>query len=173
MDTVARHVLDIAAVCREGALITDVGSTKAGIVAALDGPLPRGVRFVGSHPLAGSEKTGVQHAKADLFDDRLVVVTPGKSTAEADVAAICDFWSSLSARVVRMSPEEHDAAVAAISHLPHAVACVLAEATESAQIPLAASGWRDTTRIAAGDPSPVDPHFAGQSGQHLEGDGRV
>jgi prephenate dehydrogenase len=150
---VVRHVLDSAAACREGALITDVGSTKADIVASLEGRLGRRVRFVGSHPLAGSEKTGVAHARADLFVDRAVVVTPGRMTDKADLEKISDFWTSLGARVVRMSPESHDEAAAAISHVPHAVACVLAETTDSAHLPLAASGWRDTTRIAAGDPS--------------------
>jgi prephenate dehydrogenase len=152
VDQVVRHVFDVAAQ-REGALITDVGSTKAQIVAALDGRLGRGARFVGSHPLAGSEKTGVEHARADLFADRVVIVTPGATTAEADVAEISGFWSALSARVVRMTPDEHDDTVAAISHLPHAVACVLAEATETAHFPFAATGWRDSTRIAAGEPA--------------------
>jgi prephenate dehydrogenase len=153
VDTVARHVLDVASACRQGALITDVGSTKDGIVKALEGPLSRGARFVGSHPLAGSENTGVKHARADLFEDRVVIVTPGQTTAEEETSAVIDFWSALSARVVRMTPQRHDEVVAGISHLPHVVACALAEATESAQIPLAASGWRDTTRIAAGDPA--------------------
>jgi prephenate dehydrogenase len=149
---IARHVLDAAAACPLGALITDAGSTKTGIVAAIDGRLGRGVRFVGSHPLAGSEKTGVAHARADLFVDRLVVVTPGTTTVEEDIEKTSEFWTSLGAKVQRMSPEAHDEAAAAISHLPHAVACVLAKTTESAHLPLAATGWRDMTRIAGGEP---------------------
>jgi prephenate dehydrogenase len=135
----------------QGAIITDAGSTKAEIVAALDGNLPRGASFVGSHPMAGSEKTGPEFADENLFVDRVTIVTPTAKTSPHALKVIEEFWQSLGARTVRMSPDEHDAAVAAISHLPHLAASALAAATPEKWISLAAGGWGDTTRIAAGD----------------------
>jgi prephenate dehydrogenase len=134
------------------ALLTDAGSTKGNIVAALAAPLPDSVHFVGSHPLAGSEKTGPEHARADLFVDRVVVVTPTKETPAIALGELRLFWEALGARVMFMSPREHDALVAATSHAPHAIASALAAATPPAALELVAGGWLDTTRIAAGDP---------------------
>jgi prephenate dehydrogenase len=149
---IATDVLNVAKACPDGALITDAGSTKAEIVAAVNGKLKRGVRFVGSHPLAGSEKNGALHAMGDLFNGRVVVVTPTRKTASADLTAISDFWSALGATVLHMTPADHDRAMAATSHVPHLVASVLAAVTAPADQPLCATGWRDATRIAAGDP---------------------
>lgn len=149
---IAADVQAAAVASRRQALITDVGSTKAHLVAELDGTLPGGVRFIGSHPLAGSEKNGPAAADANLFVDRTVVVTPADSTRAGDLAAVDDFWASLGASVVQMSPADHDRALAATSHLPHLVAAALAAATSPGDLPLTASGWADTTRVAAGDP---------------------
>lgn len=151
VDRIVEHVRAAAAACQPGALITDAGSTKGTIVAALDGALPREVTFVGSHPLAGSEKQGPTEAQADLFEGRLVVVTPGANTREADRQRVAEFWESLGARVMAMSPAAHDRAVAASSHLPHLVAAALADAVPLAAHPVTAGGFRDTTRVAAGD----------------------
>lgn len=151
VDRIVEHVRAAAAACQPGALITDAGSTKGTIVAALDGALPREVTFVGSHPLAGSEKQGPTEAQADLFEGRLVVVTPGAHTREADRQRVAEFWESLGARVMAMSPAAHDRAVAASSHLPHLVAAALADAVPLAAHPVTAGGFRDTTRVAAGD----------------------
>ena len=150
--SIASQVRQIATACRRPALITDAGSTKQSIVSQLDGQLSGKVRFVGSHPLAGSEKTGPEHARADLFVDRTVVVTPGETSRLDDVETVCDLWSSLGARVLRMSPTDHDQIVAGTSHLPHLLAAALAGTTNPADAPLTAGGWRDTTRIAGGDP---------------------
>jgi prephenate dehydrogenase len=114
--------------------------------------LPRGRRFVGSHPLAGSEKNGAAFARADLFDGRVVVVTPSKQTKADDAQATGDFWSSLGATVLMMSPDAHDKALAGTSHVPHLIASAAAASTQKSDLPLSASGWRDLTRIAAGDP---------------------
>jgi prephenate dehydrogenase len=141
-----------AAHCRAGALITDVGSTKAEIVAAVAGFLPPRVAFIGSHPLAGSERSGPAAAEAELFVNRVVVVTPDDTARPDDVQALTDFWASLGARVLRMSAADHDRALAATSHLPHLVAAALALATPAEILQLTASGWADTTRIASGDP---------------------
>jgi prephenate dehydrogenase len=146
------QVCAAATACPPGTLITDAGSTKATIVESLNGQLPDSIHFVGSHPLAGSEKSGPEAATADLFDGRIVVVTPSRTTHKGAAEDTADFWSALGATVFMMSPEEHDAALASTSHLPHLVASLLAGATPRADLPLTATGWEDTTRIAAGDP---------------------
>jgi cyclohexadieny/prephenate dehydrogenase len=150
VDAIVEGAFRAAAHCRPGALITDVGSTKGGLVRALDGRLPAGVAFVGSHPLAGSEKSGPEHARADLFENRLVVVTPGAKTPPADVARVMTFWHALGASVVPMPAEEHDRALAMTSHLPHVVASALAGVLPPEWQFLTATGFRDTTRVAAG-----------------------
>ena len=139
-------------------LITDVGSTKAKIVRQLDeagreATWPTNVRFIGSHPIAGNEKRGPQHGSADLFVDRTVVITPTEHSLRDDVRRLKQFWSSLGARVIVMTPEEHDTAMAAVSHLPHLLASAIAGATPGQYVSLSGSGWHDTTRIAAGDAS--------------------
>ena len=141
----------IDAAIRPDTLITDAGSTKASIVAAWD-QQPRRGRFVGSHPLAGSHQRGPQAAVADLFAGRLTVLTPTPTTPPADCEAIAAFWSALGAEVLELPPAEHDRLLAAASHAPHVIAAALAAATPAAARRLTAGGWRDTTRIAAGDP---------------------
>lgn len=133
------------------ALVTDAGSTKQRIVAEVEKKLRGRGHFVGSHPMAGSEKAGVAESRADLFAGKAVIVTPTKRTVPADAEAVGEFWASLGARVLMMSPDEHDRAVAATSHLPHLLASVLAAVTRQEDAPLIATGWLDTTRVAAGD----------------------
>jgi prephenate dehydrogenase len=152
VDRIAEQVLAAAPGCAPGTLLTDAGSTKAAIVARLDGHLPAGVAFVGSHPLAGSEKRGPEHADAGLFEGRLTVITPGPHTDPAAVERTAAFWQALGSRVRLMPPEEHDRALAFTSHLPHLLAAALAGTLPDGLRELAASGFRDTTRVAAGDP---------------------
>ena len=140
-----------------GALITDVGSTKRGIVAAADRLAAgrRDVQFVGSHPMAGSEKSGYAVARVDLFQGATVVVTPGELDAAAAVKSVSELWTAVGGRVVTLDPETHDRAVAAISHLPHVAAWALVDAVarfEPDAFAVAARGFKDTTRIAAADP---------------------
>jgi prephenate dehydrogenase len=142
----------IDAAVRPATLITDAGSTKASIVAAWDQQPNRRGRFVGSHPLAGSHQRGPQAAAADLFEGRLTVLTPTPTTPPGDCEAIAAFWSALGADVLELPPAEHDRLLAAASHAPHVIAAALAAATPAAARRLTAGGWRDTTRIAAGDP---------------------
>ena len=140
-----------------GAVLTDVGSTKRGIVAAAD-RLAAGrpeVHFVGSHPMAGSEKSGYAVARVDLFRGATVVVTPTESSDAAAAKGVGEFWAALGARVVVLEPAAHDRAVAAISHLPHVAAWALVDAVarfEPDALSIAARGFKDTTRIAASDP---------------------
>jgi prephenate dehydrogenase len=155
VDTITDFASQAAAASGNRSLITDAGSTKAAIVKNLEALLVDrrdGPRFVGSHPLAGDHRTGVEFARGDLFDGRKVVVTPTEKTHRAAVVEISGFWQALGAEVVVMSPAEHDRALAATSHLPHLIASALTLATPKDLLPLAASGWRDTTRVAGGDP---------------------
>jgi prephenate dehydrogenase len=149
---VADHILRAAAASLAGALLTDAASTKASIVAQVEAAILTGKRFVGSHPLAGSEKSGVQFARADLFEKRVVVLTPTSKTADGDLEAASDFWSALGATIVTMTPDAHDHALASTSHFPHLIAAAVAAGTDKSNLPLTAGGWRDLTRIAAGDP---------------------
>lgn len=159
-------VVDVARLALEHAppqaLITDVGSVKARIVAHVSAaaaelknrrPPIRSTfpEFLGSHPMAGSEKVGVEFSKADLFVNRPAIVTPTEENSAERTQALQSFWEKIGARVITMSPAAHDTAVADISHLPHLIASVLATATPDESLPLASSGWADTTRIAAGD----------------------
>jgi prephenate dehydrogenase len=151
VDQIADQILRLAPHCRSGTLLTDVGSTKKGIVAVAS-RLPEGVVFVGSHPLAGSEKQGPAHAHADLFQGRQVVVTPVSGTEERAVRCVCAFWEALGATCRRSTADEHDQALAITSHLPHIVASALAGMLPPHLVALTASGFRDTTRLAASGP---------------------
>jgi prephenate dehydrogenase len=154
---IVERTRQVSPLCRPGTLITDAGSTKAEIVRQLEqaatepGWKPQ-VSFVGSHPLAGNEKTGPQHAHADLFVGRTVIITPTDKTRREDVESLSDFWTGLGAKVLEMSADQHDRALAATSHLPHLLAAAIAASTPQEYVPLTAGGWQDTTRIAAGDP---------------------
>src|SRR6185295_19014231 len=156
VDTIAERVVQVAAICPATSLITDVGSTKEAIVAAVDAGLASrrsGPRFLGSHPLAGDHRTGPEHARADLFDGRTVVITPTEHTRPAAVTEVSGLWQSLGANVRQMTPSQHDAALAITSHLPHVAAVALAAATPTELLSLTAGGWRDSTRVAGGDPA--------------------
>ena len=143
-------------VAADGAVITDVGSTKGNVVRAAERlAASRPLAFVGSHPLAGSEQSGYRVARVDLFRGATVVVTPTDRTELRAVKAATEFWEALGARVSTLDPETHDRSVAAISHLPHLIACALVDGAARvapAALELAARGFKDTTRIAAGDP---------------------
>ncbi|HEV7297987.1 MAG TPA: prephenate dehydrogenase [Tepidisphaeraceae bacterium] len=135
---------------RADAIVTDVGSTKRSIVVASKA-LPSPGLFVGSHPMAGSEKRGVEYADGNLFQSANCVLTP---TAETDATAlerVDTMWRSIGMRTLRMTPEEHDARVATASHVPHAVAAALMLLQDEGSLAIAGKGLADTTRIAAGD----------------------
>jgi cyclohexadieny/prephenate dehydrogenase len=153
VDRIAEQVLAVAPGCTPGTLLTDAGSTKATIVYGIENRLPRGIAFVGSHPLAGSEKRGPEHADANLFQGRLTVVTRTPHTDPAAIERTVAFWQALGSRVRLMDPEEHDRALALTSHLPHLMASALAGILPPELHELTATGFRDATRVAAGDPS--------------------
>ncbi|MFN7150263.1 MAG: prephenate dehydrogenase/arogenate dehydrogenase family protein [Microthrixaceae bacterium] len=144
---VARRVLEL------GGVVTDVGSVKAPTVAAVDHP-----RFVGGHPMAGSEAVGVEGARPDLFDGAAWVLTPTTRTDEQAHALVHSVVRSFGADVLTLAPEQHDRLVATVSHVPHLTAAALMRMaaargqSDGALLRLAAGGFRDMTRIAAGDP---------------------
>lgn len=136
-------------------LVTDVGSTKEKLVPRLEEIFSEHRNFVGSHPMCGSEETGLSAARAGLYDNALCVVCPTKTTRSDLLERTELFWKSVGCRVTRLSPSEHDAAAAVASHVPHVAAAALVDL--AAQEPesfraLCASGFRDTTRVAAGSP---------------------
>ncbi len=153
VQTIAAQVVEAAHHCRPETLLTDAGSAKRAILAELDGRLPASVRFVGCHPLAGSEKRGPEHADADLFEGRLTILTPGPRTDPKAVEQVAAFWKAFGSSVRIMTAEEHDRALALTSHLPHLLASALAGSLPADWFELTATGFRDTTRIAAGDPA--------------------
>ena len=167
--TLGRLLEDVARAVGPETIVTDVGSTKAALV-TIAGRLARAypLRFVGSHPMAGSEQSGYAHARADLFHGATVIVTPTETSAPAAVKMVTAFWEALGAtRVLALDPDTHDRAVAAISHLPHLVAFALVDAVERLEpgaFDVAARGFRDTTRIAAADATMWEEIFLANRG---------
>jgi prephenate dehydrogenase len=140
----------------EGVLVSDVGSTKRTIVAAAESAITARAVFVGSHPMAGSEKTGFQHASAKLFHNATTLVCPTNQTNPQAVAHISAFWEALGSRVIWMHPDRHDELIALISHVPHMAATALVTLVQQRRNDpamirlLCGNGFRDTTRIAQG-----------------------
>lgn len=130
-------------------LITDVGSSKSKIVKELSRLYPG---YVGSHPLAGSEKRGCGYSRADLFEGRITILTPIKSSDKKAVNLIKNFWKTLGARVVLMSPQAHDRLLSRISHLPHLLMYALMNLIDQEELLYAATGFKDATRIASSEP---------------------
>ncbi|MBE0546842.1 MAG: prephenate dehydrogenase/arogenate dehydrogenase family protein [Rubrivivax sp.] len=141
-----------------GVLFMDVGSTKRDVVDAARRVLrERVASFVPAHPIAGKEVSGIQNADAGLFSGRQVILTPLAQTAPALVQKATDAWSAIGAQVLKMTPENHDAAFAAVSHLPHLLAfayfsAVVNQPAGKDFLSLAGPGFRDFTRIAASSP---------------------
>ena len=152
VDRIPDDVRALQAVAPAQALITDAGSVKARICRELDASSPGQATFLGSHPMAGSEQGGWEHSSAQLFEGRICAITPNDH-AEPTVQAIERFWSALGMGTIRLHPEQHDRLVALTSHLPHATAAAVASLLTPDAWPLAATGFRDTTRVASGDPA--------------------
>jgi prephenate dehydrogenase len=160
VDAIVPLVRQIAPALSAAALVTDVGSVKAAICSGASAVTSA---FVGSHPMAGSEKTGWQHGTADLFQGRTTFVTPLASTPPAAAARVAAFWTALGGTTVTVAPDVHDRIVAHISHLPQLVASTLCS-----YLAVAAPDWgaysggglRDTTRIAGSDPALWQPILA-------------
>jgi prephenate dehydrogenase len=137
---------------KSGALVTDVGSVKGHPHKMAE---DLGLPFIGSHPMAGSEQTGIEAARRDLFEGAACALTNDQKRPDEELAAVGKFWTDLGCLISVMTSADHDRAVARISHLPHAMAVATASAglRSSSDHALAAGGFRDTTRVASGDPA--------------------
>ena len=155
--TLASLLHDVWRAAPASAVLTDVGSTKAAIVRTADAlHREKPLAFIGSHPMAGSDRSGYHVSRADLFKGALVILTPTETSALPALERVREFWQTLGARVMTLDPATHDRAVAAISHLPHLVADALVETVlrmDPRFLDVAAGGFRDTTRIAASNPT--------------------
>ncbi len=149
----------IAAHLKPGAVVTDVGSTKASVIAQMQPHIPAGVHFIPGHPLAGTEKSGPDAGFAELFQNRWCILTPPEGTDAGEIARLTQFWEACGSHVDTMDPEHHDKVLAIVSHLPHLIAYNIVGTaddlelvTESEVIKYSATGFRDFTRLAASDP---------------------
>lgn len=182
VDQIINSARDIIQFVKSDAIITDVGSTKSYIVEQITQNIREDITFIGAHPIAGSEKKGVEHASPDLFEGSTCIITPlhyerredeKSGSGEVDnqkpqplnlltsqfprnytraLETISYLWYLLGARVIYLTPEQHDEILAYVSHLPHLVASCLINAIKREYLSYGASGLRDTTRVASGDP---------------------
>jgi prephenate dehydrogenase len=148
VDTIIDLAPRIAKLVGKDCIVTDVGSTKEEIVPILGKAFSN---YVGSHPLAGSEKRGIANAHAGIFKGSLCILTPTKDTPQRALGRIKILWRKLGARAVLLTPETHDRVLSFVSHLPHSVAFSLMNSIPSGYLKFAAAGLKDTTRIAASD----------------------
>jgi len=151
---------EIAPALKKGAILTDVGSTKASVIAQMQPFVPDGVHFIPAHPLAGTEKSGPDAGFADLFENRWCIFTPLPDTDPAALEKLSEFWRRCGSEIDTMDPAHHDMTLAIVSHLPHIIAYHiigtaddLESGTKSEVIKYSASGFRDFTRLAASDPT--------------------
>jgi len=161
VDTYERHLKDWGATLKPGTIVTDVGSVKGPLVAQAEGLVGEGVRFVGAHPIAGREKTGVAAGSPELFRGARCIVTPTPQTDPQALQTIREMWEAVGSTVSTMDPELHDRVLGAVSHLPHVAAFTLINALSDIRersvpeldlLAYAGGGLRDTTRIAASSP---------------------
>jgi prephenate dehydrogenase len=140
--------LEISRIVSDDCIVIDVGSTKEEIVACFDKAFKH---YVGTHPLAGSEKRGVAYAQAGLFKDSLCILTPTRRTDKEALRTVKKLWRCIGADTVEMSPSAHDKMLAFISHLPHVIAFCLMETIPSRHVRYAPASLKDATRVAASD----------------------
>jgi len=143
-----RVLREIAPTLSAGTILTDVGSTKRSITKLAAELLPPGVEFIASHPMAGSEKRGMDAAHADLFQRAVCMIMPKPTTPEVAAGLVEAFWTKLGMHVRRLLPEQHDQIVARISHLPQVMAMALTAIQSEETLAYAGKGFKDTTRIA-------------------------
>ena len=148
VDTIINLAAKIYPFVKKGCIVSDVGSTKREIVSKLERIFPR---YIGSHPLAGSEKRGVVNANPSIIKGSLCILTPTKNTDKEALEKIKRLWSELGARVAFLPPDAHDKILSFVSHLPHLVVFSLIDIIPKEYLRLASSGLKDTTRIAASD----------------------
>ena len=152
-DDVVPMVRQVARLTSHSFLMTDATSVKEPLVRSLESFLPPRIRFVGSHPMAGSERSGIEAADPALFRGAPCIVTPTGRTDPKAMKQVSRLWKGAGGRVIELDPKRHDALVAQVSHAPHLAAVALALLPEEAALGIAAGGFADTTRIAASDPA--------------------
>ncbi|QHI70636.1 prephenate dehydrogenase [Tichowtungia aerotolerans] len=149
--TIAELAKAIVPALEPGAVVTDVGSTKTDLISVMEACFANsGACFIGSHPIAGSEKTGVMAGSPDLYEGRLAVVCPTDKTPAAAKDKVSNLWKCVGSEVVEMSAEQHDATLASTSHLPHMVAAALARSVGVEKADFCGTGFKDTSRVASG-----------------------
>ena len=154
INIVTEKITECARFAKKGAIIIDVASIKVKIVKGADKIIKNkeGISYVGTHPMAGSEESGVSVAKPDLFKNAICIITPSKYTEDSALKKVKRFWRMLEAKIEIMPASKHDLAVAQISHLPHLLAYGLCASIPIEGARLAGSGFKDFTRIAKSDP---------------------
>ena len=152
VDRIVEDIRNLASYAQSGTIVTDAGSVKAAICDELQDLAEGDVTFIGSHPLAGSEKNGFEHADADLYRDRLCFLTPFAETSPENINRVANFWSSMGMKLHTVSPTEHDRLMSVTSHAPHLIAAAISLLLEEDFKAFTGTGFQDTTRIAAGDP---------------------
>ena len=151
VDVIVPLGLRAARQMKPGSILTDVGSTKEGIVHALERRLPAGVAFVGAHPLAGSERRGIHAARRSLYDGSLCILAVTRRTNRRALNRVRRLWSAVAERVLVMDPARHDRLLAVVSHLPHVIAFCLMGAADRAALAIAPRSFQEVTRIAKSD----------------------
>lgn len=152
VDKVMTKIKEAADCVMKGAIIIDVNSTKEEVVKYADSIMPEGVYFVGTHPIAGSELSGVLNALPSLFKDNICIITPTRYTKKKALNKIRKFWERLGAKIELFHPAAHDRVVANISHLPHLLSFCLCETVSSKDVKMAGTGFKDTTRTVKSNP---------------------
>ncbi len=152
VDSIIKLLTTISPYLRRGCVVTDIGSSKVEVVSAAEKVLSNNVIFIGSHPLVGSEKQGVEFATAELFDHSQCIMTPTKKTHYSAQEKVKKLWTKIGSHVSILSAQEHDEIMAYTSHLPHLLAFGLVEVISPEQLKFAAKGLLDTTRIAGSSP---------------------
>ncbi len=171
VDKMGLAAAEVAPFLGEGAVLTDVGSAKARIVTDIEAAMDRAgskARYVGSHPIAGSEKAGPQPEGAVVFDGAWCVLTPSARSSPEAVAKVRGFWEALGMRTAEMAAEAHDRALALCSHAPHMASAALLLLQDERSLALSGSGLRDATRTASGPPD-MWAEIAASNAAHLAG----
>jgi prephenate dehydrogenase len=159
VSTIVPLIQSLVSQVQPGTIITDVGSVKESVVHRVDKLIPEGIFFVGSHPIAGGENSGLESSTASLYQDTKCIVTPTEKTDTTALKKISALWHALGMNVISLSAEEHDFIFGAVSHLPHIVAYALMNTLGDLKTPnnlkvtgFSGAGLRDITRIASSDP---------------------
>jgi len=158
-DKITGVLKKIAPRLKKGCIVIDAASVKGAIVPAAEKILKAKAHFVGSHPMAGSEKRGIDKADAGLFRGAICILTRTRNTDKKALKVVSGFWEALGSKIRVMSVSRHDKIVSSISHLPHIAASALSLAVDRGSLELAAGGFKDTTRVASGSPGLWAPIF--------------